>query len=581
MIPIGEGTISRILAKAEKQIARYPVVSFDVFDTLLARDCTEPADVFDLVEKKYNETGHYSPLSGFREMRRNAEKACAEKYFAPTLEQIYEFLPVGKDEIELLRSLEVDCERSVSTVKYTGYRLYGIAKEQSKRIIAVSDMYLGEAVIQDMLARAGYEVDAVVVSCDYHAEKYNGKLFHVAMEEMAVSGKDMIHFGDNPVADWLGARRAGVASMWIPARAHLAYFKRCGDPFCDRVLYPFVANRTAIQEEKTQALGYETCGPMLIGFCQWLHEKLHDGGYQKALFCARDMKQTRDVYLQMYPEDKDIASYFYASRKSLTLPYLAATGEDRSEEAAQQLELLLAYLEQLGCSGKVALIDSGLNGRSQKMLYEIIRDRFELHGMYIRVSNVFSRNVQDKETAVFMYPDKPEIKHMISSMFFETMLAAVHGRTVRYEKMPDGSISPVMGSGHPEPTLIEQFQRGAGMFASDYLRSGLKTNPIPAAAVQDVMLRLAFFPQKQDVELLEDLKCGNQKYEHLLIHRERGHYWIHPMDVFRDLKDTYWKGGLLRNCFSWMSPLAASVYLWADCMILEHIGEWKNPKEPE
>lgn len=39
------------LNRIKKTINKYPVVSFDIFDTLLRREVSSPSDVFDQVEK--------------------------------------------------------------------------------------------------------------------------------------------------------------------------------------------------------------------------------------------------------------------------------------------------------------------------------------------------------------------------------------------------------------------------------------------------------------------------------------------------------------------------------------------------
>lgn len=582
MFPISENRIQKIITKGKRLIDSHNVVFFDVFDTLITRDCSKPTDVFELVEQTYNKEVKDSNLSNFCRMRQEAEKKSAKTVTAPNLDEIYDRLSLDVFQKIKLKDIEIDIERKLSVKKHTGYALYQYAKQQGKQIIAVSDMYLGSGIIREMLSAVGYSIDSVIVSCDYRAEKFNGKLFQIALDNISVSKNDIIHFGDNPASDIIGAMRAGVDCLWIPARKNLSYFKKSGDSFADNYLLPFVANRVPLIENKTTALGYETCGPMIVGFCQWLHQKLHDGHFNKALFCARDMLQTYQIYLEMYPEDNDLACYFYASRKSLQPAYDAVIGKDKSSESFQQLAFLRDYINQLGCKGKVAFVDSGLNGRSQKMLTTILQDRLNLHGFYMRIAKVFFVNIKDPETYIYMYSGKPNIKHMICSMFFETMVAAVHGRTIGYIKNhSSGKIEPLFGKVHPNPLKIKEFHKGIDLFVQDFKQSSFFGSIIDEKAVQDVMLRLAFFPQQEDVKLLEDLKCGNEKYEPLLIQRKLSYYFILPLEFFRDLKNTYWKGGFLRYCFPIVSPIISRVYLLADCFILNLIGEWSNPKEPE
>lgn len=84
-------------------------VFLDVFDTLIIRDCSEPADVFDLVERQAVKRGLM--IHGFRDMRIAAERLCEEDIFAPTLDEIYSFLPVERR--EELKSLEIELEQKI------------------------------------------------------------------------------------------------------------------------------------------------------------------------------------------------------------------------------------------------------------------------------------------------------------------------------------------------------------------------------------------------------------------------------------------------------------------------------------
>ena len=579
MFPISEKFIQNQIDKGKCLIDSHEVIFFDVFDTLLTRDCANPSDVFLLIEQRFNEITTSSPLHDFKQLRQDAEKFCAEKIFAPNLDEIYSYMPLTNEQKSVLKALEIEIEQSISTKKYTGYILYQYAKKIGKKIVAVSDMYLGATLIGKMLNLNGYSIDSIVVSCDYRAEKFNGKLFQIAIAKEAFGKKDIVHFGDSVLSDIVGAKRAGIECLWLPARKNLSYFRKCGDFFADTYLYPFIANRVPLIENKLTALGYETCGPMIVGFCQWLHEKLHDGGYKKALFCARDMLQTYQIYLKLYPDDKELACYFYVSRKSLQPAYDAVVNPEASNESLQQLNYLMDYLSKFGCKGKTAFIDSGLNGRSQKMLTTILNGRIKLHGFYMRVAKVFFENVSGSDASIYMYSGHPNIKHMIGSMFFETMIAAVHGRTIGYTK--DGKvIKPVFGKPHPYSRKIIDYQKGVNVFVKDY-NDYLVNASINEKAVRDVMLRLSFFPQFEDMKLLLDLKCGNEEYEQMIIQKKRRVYIFSVIDFFRDLKKTYWKGGFLRFVFPKLSPIVGRLYLAADSFILCFIGEWNNPQEPK
>ena len=45
MFPISENRIQKIITKGKRLIDSHNVVFFDVFDTLITRDCSKPTDV--------------------------------------------------------------------------------------------------------------------------------------------------------------------------------------------------------------------------------------------------------------------------------------------------------------------------------------------------------------------------------------------------------------------------------------------------------------------------------------------------------------------------------------------------------
>ena len=63
----------RMFCMTSKLLHKYEYISFDIFDTLVKRDLERPADVFLVVEKKYQmQTG--MAIDGFAEKRITAEK---------------------------------------------------------------------------------------------------------------------------------------------------------------------------------------------------------------------------------------------------------------------------------------------------------------------------------------------------------------------------------------------------------------------------------------------------------------------------------------------------------------------------
>jgi len=183
--------------------------------------------------------------------------------------------------------------------------------------------------------------------------------------------------------------------------------------------------------------GYETGGPVLFGYINWLHEQFKRDGIEKIFFLARDGQLMQKVYQQIY---NDIpCEYMYASRRALIVPTLWMHAEleeinqvitlpmflsikgllkrmgldyrlvegkilkagfdsqklykgqsllnnDRFKKlyentikpkvvqnSREQYELFLLYLKQLKFQGNVAIVDIGWFGRMQSALGQIIK----------------------------------------------------------------------------------------------------------------------------------------------------------------------------------------------------------------
>ena len=81
---IGKKGISILKGRTIRQLKREmiekaEIVSFDIFDTLIVRNCIEPHEVFDIVEFRYNRENNKNKIEGFRRYRLEAEKEARKK----------------------------------------------------------------------------------------------------------------------------------------------------------------------------------------------------------------------------------------------------------------------------------------------------------------------------------------------------------------------------------------------------------------------------------------------------------------------------------------------------------------------
>jgi HAD superfamily hydrolase (TIGR01549 family) len=194
-------------------VDRFDVISFDVFDTLISRKVANPTDIFDLIEKK---TGK----RGFAKKRVMAEMYARGK--TPkgiedvSIDDIYSELKNGG--FGYLEQNEIDEELDSCYKNPAGYKLYSLAREKNKMIIAVSDMYLPPDIILKILVNAGYpDVSRLFVSGEYGKTKSTGHLFSLVLDELNIDNNKIMHIGDNYRSDILGAGKAGILGLHFPA----------------------------------------------------------------------------------------------------------------------------------------------------------------------------------------------------------------------------------------------------------------------------------------------------------------------------------------------------------------------------
>ena len=163
---------------------RRTVRSFDIFDTLIARNCIEPHVIFSRIEAL---TQH----AGFAADRRAAEQRVSNRAY--TLDDIY-------DELMKVRCWTQD-ERDHAQAAEIFLELEAVipVAENMAQVrdgdVAVSDMYLPESVIRMLLKKAGLDKEiGMVVSA--HGKR-SGEIWPHLLANYHIEQ----HVGDNKIAD--------------------------------------------------------------------------------------------------------------------------------------------------------------------------------------------------------------------------------------------------------------------------------------------------------------------------------------------------------------------------------------------
>lgn len=216
------------------------VVSFDIFDTLVERECLVPFDVFFLAAQRF-----YSDKDkaiGFAKARMLAE--VRSKVGMPdgetTLDRIYKFIDWDKAVIHSLMQLELSTEMEVCRPKKSGVEALKKAMASEATIVLTTDMYLSKSFIEQILSKCGIEgYERIFLSNEYGRNKVSGGLFEVLKQTMKVTSDEIVHVGDNMKADYLGAQKAGIDSVLVCRKSFLKrlLFSKMGVELSLRIRY--------------------------------------------------------------------------------------------------------------------------------------------------------------------------------------------------------------------------------------------------------------------------------------------------------------------------------------------------------
>lgn len=317
----------------ERRIEKYDFVTFDIFDTLLKRDVFQPTDVFELVQKIYK--NQYKKDVDFKNIRKKAESIVREKskYDEVTLDEIYESIDVpDKDR---LKSLEIETESRLLHQNHDIKKYFDKCIELGKVVYIISDMYLPKNFLDEILHREGYiGYRDIILSADYRQTKRSGKLYSAFLENYNIKAQKVIHIGDSWYADYIGAKKANITALHIRRRVKNTLYMsapRNNSDIDENSFFSFINNRISGIDERSEKLGYEVLGPILYGYCTWIHNNYDQilkatNDNVRLWFAARDMFLFNEAYRIIYSNSSS-PDYMYISRKSLR-PVLTTTTLD-------------------------------------------------------------------------------------------------------------------------------------------------------------------------------------------------------------------------------------------------------------
>lgn len=341
-------------------------ISFDIFDTLIKRPLYYPTDIYELMQKKFDEV--YSCNYPFKKLRMDAEEGCRRKYGYEkpgfqdvNLTEIYDYMSntygISTDITNVMREEEERIELELCMVRESGKELFDIAKATGKKVIITSDMYLGKPCIEKILKKNGYtNYDKLYLSSEQRLTKNTGDLFKFVIKDLNTKPEKVLHIGDTWTSDIEMPQHLGCQTIFLPKyiesfqnRIEGVETNHCStianlvagncvdksklmESLGYRTMISVIASKYFDNPYRTfhidsdfnidpYFIGYYVVGMHLMGIEQWISQFSRDNG--NVLFMSRDGYLPMvgyDVWRKYFKKNMN-SKYIYTSRKAV-MPWM-------------------------------------------------------------------------------------------------------------------------------------------------------------------------------------------------------------------------------------------------------------------
>lgn len=605
------------LRKLIRMIEEHDIISFDIFDTLIYRSCFIPEAVFAMTGAKMGVDS-----DRYREIRKKAEANARNSSGKQeiTLDEIYANMPnLSETQKMEYKKCEESIELSVCRINPEMMAVFQYCREKNKKIVLTSDIYLEEILIKKILQKCnvrGYS--EIFVSSQYNKTKSSGKLFDVVKAKYCSSGKKILHIGDNYKSDYLMPKWKGLNAFFYHYQRYRLHIKRDMLGIAD-----FTSCHCRNTEDFYYNFGYQVLGPSLYGFINWLDRQLSYQNQSKIFFFAREgqfLKKAFDsLFLGKYQE-----SYLYVSRRSLTIPavVMAETLEDflayrpmysrvtveneieklglckedfkecswysnavlnttfgelkeeqklsiqkdmfdkTKQNAYQEVQNLLLYLNQEQVKGRFAVIDLGWNGSMQRALSQIFQYYgidVDMTGYFLAQRDEYYKNAEYIENYGYLFnygrvsPNENLLLNSGTSLL-ELLFIADHGSTVSY-KNSSGCAKAILDFYEFEDVYpkIKICQDAAIDFIRDYSKSHIYQDCYYKEYFYP-MYRVLKQPSRKMMEAFGDFRISDMNEKDIFL-AKRLSKWKNCVKEFRDAG---WKVAFLKRNF--YLPVAFGLY---------------------
>ncbi len=306
----------------EAVTAGIKLITVDCFDTLLWRVTSSPYDVF--VEA--SQRSHWKVFGITPAVRVAAETAARKQAFVErgahevTLTEIFQAVDptfTASDVARLVRD-ELDCEFELTLLFQPMVEFMEAARLRGLSLAIVSDTYLSSDQLAALFDDYAHNFP-IFCSSEHRRSKSEG-LIGVAAEACGFKPAEVMHIGDNPVADVLGARASGAHGVLFETfEARVVSRERAAEGVVSVMLPEVRATKALFNTRKfvhankpsfasrEEVIGYTVVGPIVHAFALQVradHDRVRDNGRELA-FMMRDGFLVKQAYDWLFAEQTD------------------------------------------------------------------------------------------------------------------------------------------------------------------------------------------------------------------------------------------------------------------------------------
>lgn len=332
--------------------------SFDIFDTCVSRPFALPTDLFLEVGANLFKVAYDGPLNqrdfslAFSRERIVAEKRARRLHPEKediTLAEIYQMF-ISMDGLALSSSELMDSEVAAEIAHIRPFAIIkdkiDIIRAEYGRVLFISDMYLPQSVIREILDKNGLlrSGDSVYVSGEVGLCKHTGNLFRHVLSAEKISPSELFHTGDNLHSDVKAPRQLGINATHHKS-AQMSTHERRIKRLAQRLLPNTVTTAShIIGVSRISRHTYESnlsaelvslltsvVSPLLFSFTAWTINQSIDRNKQTLYFASRNGQVFFKIaeVINRHHSRRFEAKYLHGSRNAWFLP--SAMGVNKEE----------------------------------------------------------------------------------------------------------------------------------------------------------------------------------------------------------------------------------------------------------